>query len=545
MKCLRLAFVIFSFFFFTHTLCSQVEYSVNNLLRYGDGREFRGGFEPTKEYIENLANVRLFWKDFSIGFRYLYDNPPEFGPRFTGIRKKYIEFTKYGLEVRGGDFFTLYGRGLAMNLFENRGINYDTGLDGLRASYKGDYFNAIIAAGKFVFYDLVNPSRIEDYTLRSGNIELKPISFMRIGGSFVSVDGDIPNQSTTSRLRAYIPELNFSLTGYGFDFTASYANKKSLVDRTSTVTGVTESLEKSGDGIYASLAYASDAGFGMAIEYKDYRFDKANPNERSAARDTRMLPMQNPPTVLKEHSFTLLTRAPHIIDFNDEIGVQVDGFYQITPEFTLNVNASVASRHQSFSKVPNSFRLRVEKEVQGFPVLDTDFAPFWESYTELEWYFKSDSYVRAAFNRRYDVTNDFLVTHTVASSTVPIRVEYALVGSYSTAAELQVQFVHDTQYEKDPDFKKPNYSNEFLAIILTHAPDWAVTMRMEASSLPSRLNPSGRDFWLAGEFTYRVRNAHTITVSYGHDRGGLICASGICRQVNPFHGFRITLLTQW
>ncbi|MGH2575556.1 MAG: DUF6029 family protein, partial [Ignavibacteria bacterium] len=33
--------------------------------------------------------------------------------------------------------------------------------------------------------------------------------------------------------------------------------------------------------------------------------------------------------------------------------------------------------------------------------------------------------------------------------------------------------------------------------------------------------------------------------SYGAERGGLKCSSGICRYVNPFNGFRLTVINNF
>lgn len=530
------------------SLRAQVQYSINNLFRYGEGHEFLGGSEPAKQYIENLANVRLYWTDFTIGFRYQYDNPPEFGPRFIGVKKRYVEFARSGLELRAGDFYTLYGRGLAMNLFENRGINYDTGLDGFRAGYTSDYFNAIMAMGKFDYNDLLKPTRIENYVLKSGTLELKPLKGIRFGGSFVHADGTLPDAvipvQQISTVQADIPEANLFAKFLGFDLAASYASKRSTSIRNRAGGAFIESVPHTGDAIYGSLSYASEKGLGVTFEYKDYRFDVVNQRERSDTRDTRMLPFQNPPVVFKEHSFTLLTRAPHIIDFNDEIGMQLDAFYQVTPGFTLNLNGSMASRHERYATYPNTYILVPVEKVLLFPSLSAEFAPFWEAYVEGEWYFTDESYVRFAFSRRYNVTNDaydFVADrgeiHTVAATTIPIRVEYAVGEGYSAAADLEMQRVHDSQL-----IVKPEYETVFLALTLTRAPHWALTTRLETTT--SENEPSGKKFWAAGEITYRLGNAHTLSVSYGTERGGLICASGICRQVNPFNGLRMTIVTQ-
>jgi hypothetical protein len=53
----------------------------------------------------------------------------------------------------------------------------------------------------------------------------------------------------------------------------------------------------------------------------------------------------------------------------------------------------------------------------------------------------------------------------------------------------------------------------------------------------------GRKDWFAIDGSYRLSNHHTITLTAGGDRGGQICANGICRVVNPFLGFRASIVS--
>jgi hypothetical protein len=52
---------------------------------------------------------------------------------------------------------------------------------------------------------------------------------------------------------------------------------------------------------------------------------------------------------------------------------------------------------------------------------------------------------------------------------------------------------------------------------------------------------SNLKYWGTAELTYKFSSAHTITAGYGSERGGIKCSSGICRYVNPFNGFRLTV----
>ena len=513
---------------------AQVQYSVSNYMRYGNGTQIVGGQQVSK-YIENQANVRLFWDDFTLGFEHLYDDPPEFGPRFNGIRKRYVEFAREGLELRAGDFYTLYGKGLAMNLFENRGINYDTRLDGIRGIYRNEWANAIFAMGKMRYYDLLNSERIESYSVKSGHLELLPASFVRVGASMVGAEGELPSAFGLDMVHADIPEAMLSLQGYGFDMHVQKAWKRSTFLRPQA-NGTALSDRSYGDATYGSLSYTSDIGLGVTFEYKDYRFDVVGEEERDPNRPGRMLPMQNPPIVHKEHVFTLLSRAPHVVDFNDEIGMQMDVYYAVFPTLTVNLNAAAASRHNGYTS-SNGFLVTWERDVSFMPTMDAMFSPFWELYGELEWYYEGGSFIRAAFNRRWDNQYEGNLGHVQASTTIPVRIEYLLDETWSLGLNLEQQFAHDSYSRGNPDFY-----NEFISLSIARAGQWTATVRVEYTT--DKSDASGKDFWRAAEFAYRIGTHHAVTLMYGTERGGLICSSGVCREVLPFDGMRLSIQSQ-
>ncbi|MBR9978251.1 MAG: hypothetical protein KFH87_09200 [Bacteroidetes bacterium] len=529
--------LIFLFFFVAMAVpvFAQVEYSVGNFMRYGNGDQVIGGEIRGKEYIENQTNVRLFWQNFTIGFEHLYDDPPEFGPTFNGIRKRYVEFSSEGLELRAGDYYTLFGKGLAMNLFEDRGINYDTRLDGIRGSYRNDHVNAIFAMGKMRYNDLLNPERIETYSVRAGHVEVRPLDFLRIGGSMVGVDGELPMAFGLDQLRADIPELMLSLRTSVFELFIQQAWKRTTFLRP-TAAGGFLSGSSTGEGLYGSLSYTTDFGLGITVDYKDYRFDAVREEDRDPNRPSRMLPMQNPPIVHKEHYFTLLSRNPHVVDFNDEVGMQVDVFYALSPKITLNLNGAVASRQHGYA-TRDGFLVTYERTNSILPTLDEKFSPFWELYGEVEWYFDGHSYIRAAVNRRHDAPYEGNLAHVSASTTIPVRIEYMLDDEYSIGASFEQQFFHDSFITE-----KPDYFNEYVALTFAQASQWSATIRLEYTT--DKTDPSGKDFWRSAEFSWRLGNAHVATLSYGSERGGLICSSGVCREILPFDGVRLSLLSQ-
>ncbi len=514
---------------------AQVQYSVGNFMRYGNGEQMVGGMPRSREYIENQMNVRLFWNSFTMGFEYLYDNPPEFGPSYIGLRKRWVEFAKKGLELRVGDYYTLYGKGLSMNLFENRALNYDTRLDGIRGTYRNKYVKALFAMGQMDYIDLLRHDRIEVYDVTSGHVTIKPFRALHLGASLLGVTGELPTAFGIDQVTMEMPEFMATFRGGGFELFGQYAIKNSNII-SPRADGTTINYDSDGNAFYGAASYTSDIGLGITFDYKDYRYDVVDEEHRDANRASRMLPMANPPIVHKEHYFTLLSRNPHLVDFNDEIGAQVDVFYSMTPEITINLNGAVASRHDGY-RTNNGLRVTYKRETEFLPSMDEQFSPFYEMYGEVEWYFDGDSYLRAAFNRRYDAPYENNLAHVQSSWTLPLRVEYVLTPDYSLGVNLEQQWFHDS-FAVD----KPDYYNQFVALTINRSSQWSATLRFEYTTDTGV--PMGTQFWRAIDLSYRLGTEHLITLMYGTERGGLICTNGICREVLPFDGVRFSLLSQ-
>jgi hypothetical protein len=83
------------------------------------------------------------------------------------------------------------------------------------------------------------------------------------------------------------------------------------------------------------------------------------------------------------------------------------------------------------------------------------------------------------------------------------------------------------------------FSNVLLTLEYSHSPRWAVNTRIEWTS--SDREQGGRRLWPVIGGTYRIGDAHTIGLQYGSERGGVVCTGGVCRYINPFTGFRLTV----
>lgn len=521
-----------------------VNVSVSNHLRYGVGNEVVGPVTTRRDYVENLTETKISFREFLVGFRLLYDAPPEYGREFTGIKKRYVEFRKDNLYIRAGDSFSLYGRGLALNLFENRALAYDTGIDGIKMEYHTEFVKFNLTGGNIAYVDFLDLARKESYKLRAGSVEITPMREFSLGMNFVSgkYEPPMPNQPAQFNIPEYFGRVQIA----DIDLYASYAEKRTTL----TVLGDTTGTHK-GTGFYGSVSYTAES-FGVSFEYKDYRFGIAEPfRERpNRNRARRMLAFQNPPIVHKEHSFTLLSRYPHVVDFNDEVGYQVDIFYTLFERLTGGLNFAASSRHYIFDPL-DSGPIAMNYGTRGrrwsfLPNMSSRYSPFWEFYTDVQYYLHDgrNDYVLIGFNRRSDEIVDEVIVfpstspkiYATRTTAIPISFQYTILNYWVAKFTSERQWVHEGQNSVEP-----RYYNQLFSVTLSRSPIWAVALRYEFTT--DRGTVDGRKDWTAIDLNYRLSSRHNITFTVGGDRGGQVCANGICRFVNPFLGVRASVVS--
>lgn len=529
------------------TLAAQnvLSVSASNFLRYGTGRETVGFLTQRRDYIENLTDSRLSFYDFTVGFRLLYDAPPEYGVEFQGLRKRYVEFAHDDLSLRAGDSYTLFGKGLALNLFDNRTLAFDTGIDGLKAEYRTRFLRVAATGGDITYRDILDLSRTEHYRLRAATLELQPYPFMMVGVSMVSGKSDFPPPSYPREAAQFdIPEF-FGRAEMG-DFTAmvEYAEKRT------TVYG--KDGTHRGTAFYGSVSYAGE-GFGLSIEYKDYRYGIADPYQRTNPnRATRALAFQNAPICHKEYSQTLLSRYPHLVDFNDEVGYHMDLDYVLEDQLTGSVSAAVASRHYSFAPTGDTSASflplygSTARRGSFLPTLSPAYSPFWEIYADWQYYLEEGGtdYVLLALGRRSEETADELAANILGkakvdatrSTSVVTSGQYTLGDGWVLKGEFEQQWVREEKNTGVPEFQ-----NHLVALGVSLSPTYTVTVRCEWSS--DEGTADGNKSWFAVDAGYKLGDHHNLTLTVGADRGGQVCANGVCRVVNPFHGVRASILS--
>ncbi|MBS1552746.1 MAG: hypothetical protein JST15_11835 [Bacteroidetes bacterium] len=543
MKIFFFAFAVFfiSCRFAFSQLNLNADAAVSNVFRYGSGYEYTGNIKSPKEYFENLTDARLTVNGVTFGMRLEISDPIEYGLNFKGVRKRFVEYKhETGLSLRAGDYWEILSRGLSLNVFEDRPLGYDTGIDGIRIAYEKKFgkknpvlLKTQILGGDINYSDYISPERTEKYKIRNAYAEISPVKYLTLGLSYVYSKGELPEENINTIVKTDLPEINLNFNLSDFQFYAAYSHKTSLVTPNEIFQNP---VTAKGDGFYSSVSYSFDK-FGLTFDYKNYRYDITLPDNRSNTRPTRMLPYQNPPTALKEHTSTLITRNPHVVDFNDEVGGQIELVYSPNEKLSFNINGSVASRHYQYEDTDptsgTSYK-RIERDNSFIPSLDDPFSPFWELYTEGEYYASDKVYFKAAFARQssllYNQINP-LSSERISTTTIPVEVKYSL-SSRNT-----LTFIAEQQWANNSiRIGEKTYMNHFLSLTFSRSPNINLTLNTEFTD--DGEEPTGKKFWWLTEASYKINESSTALVSYGSERGGLRCSNGICRFVKPFEGFR-------
>lgn len=543
----------------------RIDYSLSNEFRYGIGERYEGENPFRKEYLENLFNTRLFIGDFTLGFRAQIDKPREYGRDTIGIKEYYAEFRRDGLSARAGHFYNLIGRGLVMNSFESRPIGFDAPTLGVKLGYDEEDFSAQAFGGLMDFADILSNTRVEQYLLRGASGEVRPVTGVGVGGTYLAVSGQRTPNGFRRPFDSYLREVFTRINYDQFSAYLNYADKRNQISDFVRNTG--DSNER-GNAWYGMLGYVGEM-VSVTAQYKSYQFDLVKPNFQSTSdRQSRALPFQNAPTLVPEYSKALLDRNPHPVDFSDEVGFQVDVIVTPMEEFSVTLQGAGASRHNAWQTVfipkdttvanskDRTEYLRLNESPLKFPSLsDITHSPYWEASAHAEYEASEDITLGLAVQRRDNRTyregdGKLIAPHSedYTASTLMLESEYAFTGRDNLHAIFEVQDVFDSKKKTTGNdslgikASDGSFNNVALTLEYTRSPKWSVAGRFEYTTTESE--QGGQQLWGTLSGTYRIGDAHTLSLEYGSTRAGIVCTGGVCRLVNSFTGFRIGVVSK-
>ena len=411
----------------------SLSYSQSAYFSAGLTAQYGSGFQSSIEIGDTTRNSYVFrehtlditagYGNFSIWSNFEFSSPPRIGPDHLGLRKLRMMWESDYLSVSAGDLYGQFGRGLALNLWESQGIDWDSSLRGIWLTTRPnekltlDIVSGNSAGGRHLPIGPGVDPRIRDFSedatvsalLLSVDNILPNLSIGLYGvdvdafkpwfGKMQNLFGDVETvDSVNVRTRSFSPGFFVEYIGRDYDLYVEVMKRSLEIFDTDSLYSTPSfewiyyERENKGWGGYASVSYYPGK-LGVTLEYKNYFFDDSHPDIRTKLpyHLGRLAPIMNGPTAFKEHSAVLMRRTPHIMDFEDEVGIQAEVNLNVSDDLFLIFNYAQSSRHTGFRDVNYIDGYDGWEKVETESLLwfsDNEmFYPFKEFYGEFNYHY--------------------------------------------------------------------------------------------------------------------------------------------------------------
>jgi hypothetical protein len=485
---------------------------------------------PDEEFgSNNYLKIDYAISNFTMGIRYEAYFPPLLGypPGFDGqgIANRYASFQNDMLQVTVGNFYEQFGSGIILRAYEERLLGIDNSIDGVHVKVspiEGLYLTGLAGRQRDFF-------EVSDGTLRAfdGTFQLNDLfnwessPRVQLAGSVVSKFEEYtgPDDAINEIVNSYSGRLDASFKKWNFGI--EYVEKDKDPSRTNNF----NTLRK-GRALLTRIGYYKK-GFGISstfrrLENMDFR------SEREASLTNLFINYL--PSETRQHSYLLPNIYPYAAQLGGEIGGQVDVNYtapknslvggKYGTKINLNFSAYNGLSYDNASLPTDNFENSFLKASDT--VLYRDFNI--EVTKRLSKSFKTTlSYIHLEYNKR---AIEGVPSDNVVSNIGVVELTKKFAGRKSLRIELQ---------HLSTDEDKQNWMGSLAEF--TMAPTWS----FYAFDQYNYGEDEKIHFYQFG--CAYSKNTSRIGLSYGRQRGGLICVGGVCRNVPASTGWSLSIST--
>ncbi len=524
----------------------DVDFSLESKFAKDSNASFKN---PT--FFENYLDVNLYLDDLYIFTQLEYSSPPLMGPNQKSlsslVNMMYVEFFNDQVEMTLGSLYSMYGMGLSLHTYEDQNIDYDNSLYGIQTVYGlSDSYSLFMLAGKRDILSRVSPQEttpsisLKNRVLSIGfngvgeNLNFQYMTMMYEQDydyddilSISSLPTILGQYLVDNHLEAMIEyESDYKMKNLehniGFNFYSDFFEvvyEKAFVYYHKIYGERVEGYRE-----YLST-YFDLFGFNFIIEHKDYNTPYLYSH------------FANPPIVSRESNSILSSRNMHTVNFNNEIGHQLE----INKTFNTGLNFIfnyAFALHYNANDEPDNFKslynYLMESMVGVGNIVNNknyisnfiDYKPYRQVYVEFSnWVQNEKLYYKVG----YDYYHEYFYDKTILSKTYPMQFTYKL----NTGSSVTVYF--EVQDEIKSDLKHKYY---YLSPSYNHFGKFTVTAFYDFEK--------NGDSWFGVDYTVNLDDVNQLSVFYGSQKGGLVCANGSCVIQPDFEdGLKLTYRTSF
>lgn len=479
-------------------------------LGFSNQLEYSYNVETEREIFENWLNLDYSLGMFSSGLRFDIFQPNDPDPSISRGKDKYaeIDFIYFkadigekneGFSLTGGNFYTLFGRGMVLKSYEDRAIRIDNNLLGLKAIGK---YAGFILTGLSGMAANSNNERLD--LLHALDLEYRGWRPLKVGATVAS---NLPPSEETARTT--LASVRAIPSFWNIDMYAEYTAKFNEDIKQNIFNG-SESIV--GQGFYGNLNFYLGS-LSLLGEYKYYD------NIVFTSQDGTIF-YNTPPSVRLEYTYILPNRHPSPLNQADEQGFQLAAGYNLSDDTYLN-----AAFTQTKSLPSSSYYQRVNQI--NIPV-STQLKEYYIS-GQQSW--SEDLTTIAAF-----AYNEELATNT--KNITPIVENRFYFGEVNT-----IKIILEHQHVTDRTTTEQYYA-DVLNIEYLRSPNFSVAIVTELQTKEPDPGRTVRKFWGFIQTGYKIGGHTDISLLIGTRQAGNICIGGVCRYEPAFQGVEVKVLTR-
>lgn len=428
------------------------------------------------------------------------DGTPQEDRRYASLSQVRATFSRAGFTARAGHFYDILGRGLLLRGFEIPGATYEDAAFRIRQSFQRDIEGASLSYASRLFevqalrgrplVSVLPPTlsrsdrRPDLVTALSGIV--RPGSF-RIGGALLRHESDALDGDFGS---GFVNWAGPRGIGVYVELARELGQEGGLLDGR--------------HALYASVSFGQP-GVGGSLEYKDYSefFLGSGFND--------------PPSLVREHSWVVLNRSTHVLNVVQETGFQLEVYASSDAAGSVIVNGT---------RAVNDFGL--------------EFV-----YRELFVEYTAPPLGAMTARAFVDVAEDPLKGES-GRRAVGIYLDRKLANRWSISLSGESQWF-EREFVEPPTAQNlvggltVSLSSTYSAgIVLERSTDVFVTDDPRTPAIEE--DPR---YWLGANLGWRPNRRHTLALFGGTRRGGPACTSGICYEVLDFTGAELRITSRF
>jgi hypothetical protein len=479
-------------------------------LGFSNHLEYSYNVDTKQEILENWLNLDYTLGMFSAGLRLDVFQPNDPDPSISRGKDKYAEIDyKYfkadigdrseGLEIIGGNFYTLFGRGMVLKSYEDRAIRIDNNLLGLKVSGK---YGGFVLTGLSGMASNINNERND--ILHAADLEYHGWRPMKVGASVAS---NLPPSEEAARTT--LASLRLLPSFWNIDIYTEYTAKFNE-DINQDVFNGSETIV--GEGFYGNLNFYLGS-LSLLGEYKYYD------NIAFTSQDGTIF-YNTPPSTRIEYTYVLPNRHPSPLNQANEQGFQLAAGYNLSDETYLT-----AAYTQTKTLPSGSYYQRVNQI--DIPV-STQLEEFYVT-GQQDWSYSLTTIAAFSYNEE-------LATNT--KNITPILENRFYFGDVNT-----IKVVLEHQHVTDQTTEEQYYSN-VLNVEYLRSPSFSIAVVAEVQTKEPEPGRTVRKFWGFVQTGYKIGGHSYISLLIGTRQAGNICIGGVCRFEPAFEGVELKLLTR-